>query len=202
MIAHLSGTVAASGPTWAVIDVGGVGMHAQCTPASASALRVGETATLFTALIVREDSLTLYGFGSPAEREAFTLVQGASGVGPKLALAIVSVLTPAELASAIQREDLARLCAVPGIGRKGAQKLVIELKDKVSALAASDEQAPSALSPAPAWREQVTIGLQGLGWSARDAEAACESVAPLADADPRITVSALMRAALASLARS
>lgn len=201
MIAQISGVVAAAGPTWVVVEVGGIGLHALCTPNTAVTARTGEPITLHTSLIVREDSLTLYGFCSPGEREAFVLAQSASGVGPKLALAIVSVLSPAEFASAVQREDLSRLCAVPGIGRKGAQKLVIELRDKVAALGLSDEP-PRPIADRPVWRDQVAEGLQGLGWSPRDAEAACEKVAPLAESDPDVAIAVLMRAALASLARS
>lgn len=200
MISHVSGTVSTAGPTWVVVDVGGFGLHALCTPATAASVRVGEQTTLHTALIVREDALTLYGFSDAAERQAFQLVQSASGVGPKLALSIVSVLSPAELQAAILREDLARLCAVPGIGRKGAQRIVIELKDKVSALGI-DEQTPVQAQPGAVWREQVFDGLQGLGWSARDAEAACDKVAGLVDADPDTSIGTLMRAALASLAK-
>ncbi|MFV0428066.1 MAG: Holliday junction branch migration protein RuvA [Arachnia sp.] len=202
MIAQLTGEVLRGGATDLVISVSGVGFQAHTTPHTAAALRPGEVATIFTTLVVREDSLTLFGFGDAAERDAFELVQTASGVGPKLALAIVSVLGPGELREALAAEDLARLCSVPGIGRKGAQRLVLELKDKVMLLAADAEQAPS---PAPVvsaqWRERVLEGLQGLGWSARDATAACEAVAPMAQENPELPIGQLMRAALSSLAR-
>lgn len=201
MIAHLTGTVTHAGATWVILDLGGFGVRALCSPATAAAVRIGEPATLHTSLVVREDSLTLYGFTDADEREAFELVQTASGVGPKLAQAIVSVLSPDDLRQAITTENLARLVSVPGIGRKGAQKLVIELKDKVAALGAGGPAAPSASSAPTGWREQVSEGLQGLGWSARDAEAACDAVAHLADDDPQVQIGALMRAALASLAR-
>lgn len=200
MIAQLTGTVLTAGATSAVVDVGGVGFLVATTPQTAAGLRPGEVATLHTALVVREDSMTLFGFAEPAEREAFELAQTASGVGPKLALAIVSVLSPGELKRAVLAEDLNRLCSVPGIGRKGAQKLVIELKDRVLVLE------DAAGGPAPvvaqdAWRAQVAEGLQGLGWSARDADAACDAVAHLVDADPDISMALLLRAALNSLAR-
>lgn len=200
MIAQLTGTVLTAGATSAVVDVGGVGFLVATTPQTAAGLRPGEVATLHTALVVREDSMTLFGFAEPAEREAFELAQTASGVGPKLALAIVSVLTPGELKRAVLAEDLNRLCSVPGIGRKGAQKLVIELKDRVLVLE------DAAGGPAPvvaqdAWRAQVAEGLQGLGWSARDADAACDAVAHLVDTDPDISMALLLRAALNSLAR-
>lgn len=201
MIAQLTGTVVTAGATSGVLDVGGVGYRVLTTPQTAAGLRPGERCTLHTTLVVREDSMTLFGFGDEGEREAFELAQTASGVGPKLALAIVSVLTPGELRRAVLAEDLKRLCSVPGIGLKGAQKLVIELKDKVLTLTDS----PSDGGPAPvdgdAWRAQVSDGLQGLGWSARDADAACDNVAHLVEADPGIGMAKLLRAALNSLAR-
>lgn len=204
MISQLTGMVVTAGATSFVIDVQGVGYLAHTTPATAAGLRPGEEAVVHTSLVVREDSLTLYGFGSPGERDAFELVQTASGVGPRLAAAMVSVLSPSEIRQAVSSEDLARLCTVPGIGRKGAQKIVLELKDKVAVLGA-DDPAMTSSTPAPAggevWREQVSEGLQGLGWSTRDAAAACDRVAHLVDEDPGISVGALMRAALNQLAR-
>jgi Holliday junction DNA helicase RuvA len=199
VIAQVTGVVSSVGATWAVVTVGGLGLRLLCTPGTAAGLRIGQETTLATSLIVREDSLTLYGFADDAERETFELVQTATGVGPKLAQAIVSVLSPDDLRAAIASENLAVLCSVPGVGRRGAQRLVIELKDKVGALAATSSAARSAA--APAWRDQVRAGLEGLGWSARDAEAACDGVQPLADADPTLGVAGLMRAALRSLAK-
>lgn len=207
MIAQLTGTVVQAGATSMVLDVNGVGYLAHTTPATAAAVRPGEGTTIHTSLVVREDSLTLYGFHRVGERDAFELVQSASGVGPRLAAAIVSVLTPAELRRAISSEDLARLCTVPGIGRKGAQKLVLELKDKVLVLAADEAgaaegtDAPVTRSGGELWREQVGEGLQGLGWSAKDAAAACDNVAHLLEEDPDMAIGTLMRAALNSLAR-
>jgi len=201
MIAQLSGTVLQIGPTSVVIEVGGLGIVALCSPNTVANLRIGQRAALATALIVREDSLTLYGFASADEREFFELLLSATGVGPKLAQAALAVLSPDELRRAIATENLVQLCRVPGIGRKGAQRIVIELKDKINATALPEEadQAPAA---AGAWREQVSQGLQGLGWTARDAEAACAEVEPLATEDPSISVAVLMLAALQSLARS
>lgn len=203
MIDRLTGQVADAGTTWAVVEIGGFGVRVLCPPATAARLRPGAPATVFTTLVVREDSLTLFGFSSPAERDAFELVQTASGVGPKLALAVVSVLSPAELVEVVSTEQVKRLTAVPGIGTKGAQKIIIELKDKVAALGAGvgAAQAPPAQPAAEAWREQVAAGLVGLGWSAKDAELACDRVAPLREQDPGASVAALMRAALQTLAR-
>lgn len=201
MIAHLAGTVSAVGATWCVIDVGGLGVRCLCPPATVATLRRGQAATLATSLVVREDSLTLYGFATDDEREAFELVQSASGIGPKIAQAVVSVMTPDELRAAIASDNLVALTKVPGIGRKGAQRMVLELKDKVAALGTGADAEPTPDGSEPLWREQVRSGLEGLGWSTRDAEAACERVAPLADDDPPLGVAALMKAALRSLAK-
>jgi holliday junction DNA helicase RuvA len=200
MIAQLTGVVAQVGPTSAVIEVGGLGIQAVCSPNTVAGLRLGQRATLATSLVVREDSVTLYGFASSDEREFFELLLTASGVGPKLAQTALAVLSPDELRRAIATENLVQLCKVPGIGRKGAQRIVIELKDKINAVGQAEGPAPTT-GPAPAWRGQVTQGLQGLGWSARDAEAACEEVEHLAQEDPDVNTAVLMRAALQSLAR-
>lgn len=205
MIAQLTGTVIQLGPTSVVVEVGGFGVLVLCSPNTAAALRLGETATLATSLVVREDSLTLYAFATADERELFELLQTATGVGPKLAQAALAVLSPDELRSAIATENLVQLCKVPGVGRKGAQRLVIELKDKINAVGLVSEPAAPAGSAGPAagtasWRDQVSQGLQGLGWSTRDAEAACDEVASLAG-DPGVGVPQLMRAALQTLAR-
>jgi Holliday junction DNA helicase RuvA len=201
MIAQLTGVVAQVGPTSAVIEVGGFGVQAVCSPNTVAGLRLGQRATLATSLVVREDSLTLYGFASADEREFFELLLTATGVGPKLAQAALAVLSPDELRSAIATENLLQLCKVPGIGRKGAQRMVIELKDKVNTVGLADEPVAAA-GPAPeAWRGQVSQGLQGLGWSAKDADAACDDVAHLTRDDPQVNVAVLMRAALQTLAR-
>jgi holliday junction DNA helicase RuvA len=199
VIAQLTGLVAQIGPTSAVIEVGGLGVQAVCSPSTVAGLRLGQQATLATSLIVREDSLTLYGFASTDEREFFELLLTATGVGPKLAQAALAVLSPDELRDAIATENLVQLCKVPGVGRKGAQRIVIELKDKINAVGHADPPAPALESLA--WRAKVTQGLQGLGWSARDAESACEEVEYLAREDPQVNVAVLMRAALQSLAR-
>jgi Holliday junction DNA helicase RuvA len=201
MIAQLTGVVAQVGPTSAVIEVGGFGVQAVCSPNTVAGLRLGQRATLATSLVVREDSLTLYGFASADEREFFELLLTATGVGPKLAQAALAVLSPDELRRAIATENLLQLCKVPGIGRKGAQRMVIELKDKVNTVGLADEPVAAA-GPAPeAWRGQVSQGLQGLGWSAKDADAACDDVAHLTRDEPQINVAVLMRAALQTLAR-
>jgi holliday junction DNA helicase RuvA len=203
VIAHLTGTVSQVGGTWVDIDLGGFGVRALATPATVASVTVGKVATLATSLVVRQDSLTLFGFSDPEERDAFEMVQTASGIGPKLAQAVVSVLPPAELRNAILSENLVALTKVPGIGRKGAQKMVIELKEKVNALGPVPDLggAASALPGPAAWRDQVASGLESLGWSARDAAAAVEGIAPLQEQNPALGIGELMRAALQSLAR-
>ncbi|HEX7209429.1 MAG TPA: Holliday junction branch migration protein RuvA [Propionibacteriaceae bacterium] len=201
MIAQLTGVVAQVGPTSAVIEVGGFGVQAVCSPNTVAGLRLGQRATLATSLVVREDSLTLYGFASADEREFFELLLTATGVGPKLAQAALAVLSPDDLRRAIATENLLQLCKVPGIGRKGAQRMVIELKDKVNTVGLADEPVAAAGPTPAAWRGQVSQGLQGLGWSAKDADAACDDVAHLTHDDPQVNVAVLMRAALQTLAR-
>lgn len=200
MIAQLTGTVIQLGPTSVVVEVGGLGVLVQCGPNTTAALRLGQTATLATSLIVREDSLTLYGFASADERTFFELLLSATGVGPKLAQAALAVSSPDELRRAIATENLIQLMKVPGVGRKGAQRMVLELKDKINAVAPATTAAPSTAS-GPQWREQVAQGLEGLGWSARDADAACNEVEHLVREDNQVTVAVLMRAALQSLAK-
>jgi holliday junction DNA helicase RuvA len=212
MIAHLTGTVAALAPDAAVIEVGGVGLQVQCAPGTLAGLRQGERARVATSLVVREDSLTLYGFASDDERNTFELVQTASGVGPRLALAMLAVLTPDALRRAVAAEDLAALTSVPGIGRKGAQRIVLELAGRLGA--PGDGQAAlvpgrAVAAPASAWRDQVRAGLVSLGWQAREADQAIAAIEPeLAEAagpdeaEPAIDVSLALRAALRVLGRT
>lgn len=211
MIAFVRGTVAAVGPDTAVVDVGGVGIEVQAGPGTLADLRVGNEATLPTSLVVREDSLTLYGFADTDERSVFELVQTASGVGPRLAQAMVAVLTPDDIRRAVANEDLATLTKVPGIGKKGAQRIVLELKDRLGAPvggAVASGGAPRSGGAAPNdWRSQVHAGLVGLGWSAKEADAAVTTVAPLAEGSgdengDGTSVPELMRAALRSLSRT
>lgn len=200
MIDQVSGRVLAAGPTWVTLDLSGFGVRLWCPPATAASARIGESATFHTSFVVREDSMTLYGFSDDEERDAFELVMGVSGFGPKLALAVSSVCTPAALRDAVLSDDLATLVAVPGVGRKTAGRLVLELKDKVAGLGGDSE--PALASKPETWRAQITDGLVGLGWSAKDAERACESVAELANQTPQPSLGELMRAALVSLQKS
>jgi holliday junction DNA helicase RuvA len=201
MISRLRGELIEAGGTWLVVDLSGFGVRVSCTPATASAVRLGERVDLHTSLVVREDSLTLFGFSTGDERDLFELVQTASGIGPRIGLAVVSVFAPADFGAAVLAGNTAAITRVPGIGAKGAAKLVLELKDKVLGLAAGAGSAGGMTFVAQDWRDQVRDGLEGLGYSTRDAEAACDRVAELAAADPDISVAVLLRAALRSLAK-
>lgn len=202
MIASITGTVLESSLSRAVVEVGGVGLEVQIGPDTAAKLVLGAAVTLQTSLVVREDSLTLYGFSSGDQRSAFQLVQTASGIGPRLGMAIVSALEPPRLRDAILRGDLATLTSVPGVGQKVAQKMVIELKDKVvSVLGAASDTLDVTGTQGAVWREQVSEGLVNLGYNVRDAEKACDLIAHLVDDNPEITVPALLKAALQTLAK-
>jgi len=186
------GRVAALGPDGAVVEVGGVGLAVSCAPGTLARLRVGQPARLATSLVVREDSLTLYGFADDDERALFELLQTASGVGPRLAQAVLAVLPPTEVRRAVATADVPALTRVPGIGKKGAERLVLELRDRVGPV----EQQPVALvAPVAPWRDQVRQALVGLGWTAREAEEAVAAVASDPAEEPP-DVPGLLRAAL------
>jgi holliday junction DNA helicase RuvA len=217
VIAHLDGTVSSVAPDGAVIDVGGVGLLVQCTPGTLARLRTGERARVATSLVVREDALTLYGFAAEDERNTFELLQTASGVGPRLALAMLAVFSPDALRRVVATEDLAALTTVPGIGRKGAQRIVLELAGRLGSpgdgLAAGPAVAgPGAAVRAPSWRDQVRAGLVSLGWQAREADQAIAAVEPQLLGDPAraeeaadgqvIDVGMALRAALRVLGRT
>ncbi|MBQ0829706.1 Holliday junction branch migration protein RuvA [Streptomyces tagetis] len=201
MIAFVSGTVAALAPGSAVVEVGGVGMAVQCTPGTLAGLRVGTAARLATSLVVREDSLTLYGFADDDERQVFELLQTASGVGPRLAQAMLAVHTPDALRRALSTGDEKALTAVPGIGKKGAQKLLLELKDRLGEPVGSPSAALAA--PAAGWRDQLHAALIGLGYASREADEAVSAVAPQAEAAGGTPpVGQLLKAALQTLNRA
>jgi holliday junction DNA helicase RuvA len=208
VIAFVAGRVAALAPDGAVVEVGGVGMSVQCTPSTLARLRVGEAAHLPTSLVVREDSLTLYGFADDDERTVFELLQTASGVGPRLAQAMLGVHPPDALRRAVATEDLTLLMLVPGIGKKGAQRIVLELKDRLGAMNGSSLGSPQGqpAAGAGAWRQPLHAALLGLGWSAREADEAVSAAAPLADeavaTGEEPDIAALLRSALQSLSRA
>lgn len=201
MIASLAGTVGQAGLDRVTLVVGGVGLLVHTTPATAAAARGGQELTLATSLVVREDSLTLYGFGTVDERDMFETVQSVSGVGPRIALAMLSVMGPEALRAALAGGDTRALTTVPGIGAKSAQRLVLELKDKVGvvpagAAPAAGEPTPSA---APRWQDQVGEALVGLGYSAKQAGDAVERVG--ASAPGEADIAAYLRLALRELRR-
>ena len=202
MIAFVRGTVASVGSEQAVVDVGGIGLALLCGPRTLAELRPGAPAQVATALVVREDSLTLFGFADEEERQAFEVLQTVTGIGPRTAQAILAVLTVDELRTAVAADDLATLSRPPGIGRKGAARIALELKDRLGA--------PTAAAPAPrgldTWSGPVTDGLVALGWPLRDARSAAEAVREDADAvlaeGGQPSVPALLRAALRHLDRA
>lgn len=198
MIAFVSGPVAALGPDAAVLEVGGVGLHVLCTPGTLAGLRIGEPARLATALVVREDSLTLYGFADDDERSVFEVLQTVNGVGPRLAQAVLAVHQPDPLRRIVASEDVDALMLVPGVGRKGAQRLVLELKDRLGAPLGSAHTVPdtAAAGAQDGWRPQVRDALVGLGWSPREAELAVQAVAEDPETPVDADVPTLLRAAL------
>jgi Holliday junction DNA helicase RuvA len=200
VIASVRGTVAAVAPDSAVVEVGGVGLLVHCTPATIAGLRVGESASLATSMVVREDALTLYGFVDAEERSVFELLQTASGVGPRLAQAVLAVHDPDAVRRAVATDDLTALMLVPGIGKKGAQRLVLELKDRLGPPTGSASAVPSAVRVGPPEPlDQVRGALQGLGYSAREADDAVNAVIAVDDAPT--DVAAILKAALRALDR-
>jgi len=174
MIASVSGVVKATTLNSAVIEVGGVGIQVSLPARFAASLVVGTHAEIFTTLVVREDSLTLFGFERSSSRDFFDLLQTVSGIGPKVAQSALSIYEPEELVSAIASENSAALERIPGLGKKGAQRTVLELKDKVSDLARTQNSGKNAKAH---WRTQLQSALIGLGFTARDAEATIDAVA-------------------------
>jgi Holliday junction DNA helicase RuvA len=214
VIASLRGRVVSLRLDAAVIEVGGVGLLVQATPGTLAELRPGQEASLATSMVVREDSLTLFGFADADERDAFETVQAVSGIGPRMALAMLAVHTPEGLRTAVASEDLTALMRVPGIGRKTAQRIVLELTDRLGApstgTGAGGGARPGAGVPGTSgWRDQVLDALVGLGWPARAAGDAVDSV--VGSANSEISVGAdgdppdmahVLRAALRQLGRT
>lgn len=177
MISFLRGTVAHVGLSTAVIDLNGAGMSVYATPQTLGRLRVGEENQLFTSLIVREDSLTLFGFATDDEREVFDVLLSVSGVGPRLALAVLAVHDPEAVRVAAHTGDSKTFTKVPGIGPKVAGRIVLELAGKL---------VPQGTAPAAeaAWKPQVVAAMTSLGWSEKDASASIDKA--LAD-EPEVS---------------
>jgi Holliday junction DNA helicase RuvA len=207
MIATVSGVIAALTTESAVIEVGGIGVSVQCTPTTIRSLRVGDSARLWTSLVVREDSLTLFGFGSDDERVVFEILQGVTGVGPRLAQGVLAVHAPDAVRTAVATEDIGALMLVAGIGRKSAQRLVLELKDKLGTPigAATVVRLPGQAGPG-IWRDQLREALLGLGWSGREVDDALAAVGPEAEAALAVgdtpDIATLLRSSLQLLSRA
>lgn len=177
MIAQLTGTVRHLTTEKVVLEVGGVGYAIYITPRTSMQLAMGAVTTLATTLVVREDSLTLFGFHDLRDRDVYETLQTVSGIGPKVALAITGAMTPDDLARAIASEDIAAIEKVPGIGKKGAQRLILELKGKL----VTDTSAPLVAAHS-AVRDQLLAALTGLGFSAKESDIAINAtISQLAD---------------------
>jgi Holliday junction DNA helicase RuvA len=198
MISLINGIVRSISSDRAVVEVGGVGLAVSLTSQTTSQLNLGAPVQIFTSLVVREDSLTLFGFLDEESRSAFELVQTVSGIGPKVALAILGAHTPQSLAVAIAQEDIKAIEKVPGIGRKGAQRLILELKGKISDFGSVDHKQIHQ----PVWREQLTSALISLGFTAKDSDSAITAVvSQYADSGvdaQNVDISELLKAALQS----
>ncbi len=203
MIDRVRGSVLSIGPDYLSIDIGPLALRVLVPPQACAQLRVGSEVDVHTALVVREDSWTLFGFLDSEQCQVFQQVQTVSGIGPRIALALVSVLGPEELRQAIEAEDLAALTSVPGIGKKGAQRIVLELKDRIGSPVSTATRATGGSGDA--WRASVAAGLTSLGWNPKEADAAIEviagRVAEITDPDDP-DVGVLLKEALRSLDRS
>jgi Holliday junction DNA helicase RuvA len=206
MIQFVRGQVAELASDHVVLDVSGVGLRIEASVTTTRSLRIGEAHQFPTALVIREDSWTLYGFADAADREAFSIVQSVSGIGPKTAQALVSTLSASGLQQAVAVEDEKALTQVSGIGRKGAQRIILELADKLKVApgTVTSDQTHSLPAGEPVWRGDVHAGLVSLGWSSREAGTAIDLVVARFDAEPaqaEPTVASVMRAALLELNR-
>ena len=207
MIASVSGTVAAITGEAAVIEVGGIGIAVMCTPTTLATLRPGQEARLATSLIVREDSLTLFGFATDDERAVFEILQSVTGVGPRLAQAVLAVHSPDAVRVAVATDDVGALTLVPGVGKKGAQRLVLELKDKLGTTSTGSNVVHlPGQAKVGAWRDQLRQALTGLGWSSREVDEALAAVGPEAEAAIAVgdqpDVAALLKTSLRMLSRA
>ncbi len=206
MISFVAGRVAATSPDSVVVEVGGFGVQLCCAPSTIAKAKVGEQAKFATSLVVREDSLTLYGFSDDDERTVFELLQTASGVGPRLAQAMLGVHPPAALRRAVATDDFAALAMVPGIGKKTAQRIVLELKDKLAAATLADDVVTLPSGGSAPWRDSVHGALLGLGYTSKEADDAVLAIS--SDADAMVAhgetpnVAALLRLALRMLGRA
>ncbi len=216
MISYVRGEVVAVGGDHVVLDLHGLGVLVRCAPSTVQRTRLGQTVAMPSVLVVREDAWTIVGFADVDERAIFEVLQGVSGVGMRMSLALLGTLGAGGLRRAIATEDLNALMQVPGIGRKSAQRLALELRDKLGSAASTASTAgggaglvgaddSDAVVVSAGWSEQLRSALQSLGWSAVDADRGAAAVAGQAvamqDADGEPDVAALLRSALQSLDR-
>jgi Holliday junction DNA helicase RuvA len=201
VIAFVRGTVASVGLSSAVLEVGGVGLELHCTPNTLAELRRGAEAVVPTTMVVREDSLTIFGFADEDEKQMFELVQTASGVGPKLAQAMLAVHSPETIRRAVASDDVKTLTAVPGIGQKGAQRIILELRDRIGMPGSGAERTAGRAAP-DLWQSQVHGGLVGLGWSGKEADKAVAAVTGEAEQMGLPDVPRLLRLALQTLSKA
>ena len=174
MIAQLTGSIRSISTDRIILEVAGVGYLIHVTPTASATLTLGNSLTVHTSMVVREDSMTLYGFIDPSSRETFELVQTVSGIGPRVALSILAHLSPDQLADAVESESVSILSGVPGIGKKGAQRILLELKGRLARTGLPGAPIPSSQ---PIWREQLSGALISLGYSAREADSTISIVA-------------------------
>lgn len=196
MIASVTGHVEHVGLDACVVVAGGLGYRVHTTPATLATVRTGSETTLATSLVVREDAMTLFGFAQAEERDVFELLQTVSGVGPRLALAMLAVHTPEDLRRAVATEDVKAMTMVPGIGQKGARRIILELGDRLGP--ATDAPAPVA-APAGGARTDVVTALTGLGWPVKAAESAVDAVLAADEGAAGADTAAVLRAALQQL---
>ena len=197
MIASVTGQVEHVGLDACVVVAGGLGYRVHTTPATLATVRTGTEASLATSLVVREDSMTLFGFAQAEERDVFELLQTVSGVGPRLALAMLAVHTPDDLRRAVATEDVKAMTMVPGIGQKGARRIILELGDRLGP--ATDGAPAPVAAPAGGARTDVVAALTGLGWPAKAAESAVDAVLAADDGAAGADTAAVLRAALQQL---
>ena len=198
MISLVSGVVRSIASDRLIVEVGGIGLTVMVNPQTSAQITLGSPVQLFTTLVVREDSLTLFGFMTDEYRSLFELVQTVSGIGPKVALSIVGALSPEDMAQAVSQEDIGAIEKVPGIGKKGAQRLILELKGKLSDLSTTHHYKGHQ----PAWREQLSSALVSLGFSPKESDSAISNVVSSLLADGRdaaaLELSELLKLTLAS----
>ena len=193
MISSLTGEIQEVAVDSAVIAVGGVGYVFAASPNTVSALRIGQETTVQTLLLIRDDNPVLYGFGTADEREIFEIMMTVSGIGPRIALAVLSIFDPDQVRRHISEQDDKAFTQVPGIGPKSARRIILELSGKLVPREESDGPGTQSVTGQPAWQEQVQQALVGLGWKEKDA---AKGIALAIKADPGLATSANVSDAL------